>query len=97
MSFDRRESSNDLSVSGFPGTSHAVTIVVVAGISTPARSGMPFEVLRTGARWHAVAATVAARIALSACLRNIAAAWLITIPVCAGLAALALTLWRWLT
>src|SRR5262245_8300324 len=30
-------------------------------------------------------------------VRNIAAAWLITIPVCAGLAALALALWRWVT
>jgi len=30
-------------------------------------------------------------------VRNIAAAWLITIPVCAGLAAVALTLWRWVT
>jgi PiT family inorganic phosphate transporter len=32
-----------------------------------------------------------------AIVRNIGLAWVITIPVCAGLAALALTVWRWIT
>jgi hypothetical protein len=49
MSFDRRESSSVLSVSGFCGTSHAVTIVVRAGISGPT-SGTPDDVVGTGVR-----------------------------------------------
>jgi hypothetical protein len=45
MSFDSRESSNDLSVRGFCGMSHAVTIVVDAGTSVPASRGTPFDVV----------------------------------------------------
>src|ERR1700730_15401592 len=48
-SFDRRDSSSVLSVSGFCGRSHAVTIVVRAGISGPT-SGTPDEVVGTGVR-----------------------------------------------
>jgi hypothetical protein len=73
MSFDKRESSSDGSVRGFSGISHAVTIVVVAGMSAPARSGTPLDVLRTGVRLQAEAAMLAARIAVTAALRNIAA------------------------
>jgi inorganic phosphate transporter, PiT family len=32
-----------------------------------------------------------------AIVRNIGLAWLITVPICAALAALALTIWRWIT
>src|SRR5438067_1400919 len=47
MSFDRRETSSEGSVSGFCGTSHAVTIVVCAGINAPATRGTPSDVFGT--------------------------------------------------
>src|SRR3984893_13346082 len=56
MSFDRRESSSVLSVSGFCGTSRAVTIVVHAGISGPTR-GTPDNVVGAGVTERPAATT----------------------------------------
>jgi hypothetical protein len=55
ISADSFESSNVGSVSGFCGTSQAVTIVVVEGISGPL-NGTPDAVVRCGAREHAAVA-----------------------------------------
>jgi hypothetical protein len=69
MSADSFESSRLLSVSGFFGKSHAVTIVVRAGMSGPTR-GTPDEVVGTGARAQPL--TVAAR-TIDAAIRGYAA------------------------
>ncbi len=55
MSFDSFESSSEASVSGFCGTSHAVTIVVEAGINASARRGTPLRVVLCGVPWQAAA------------------------------------------
>jgi hypothetical protein len=56
MSFDNLESSSEVSVNGFCGMSHAVTIVVEAGISVSARRGTPLAVVLRGVPWQAAAA-----------------------------------------
>ena len=53
MSAESFESSSDVSVSGFLGKSQAVTIVVRAGMSGPAR-GTPDEVVGRAGREQAV-------------------------------------------
>src|SRR5215467_623280 len=55
MSFESLESSSDFSVTGFCGMSHAVTIVVDAGIRTSASNGTPLEVVFRGVAWQAAA------------------------------------------
>src|SRR5436190_21982448 len=61
MSFDSRDSSRDESSSGFCGMSHAVTMVVEAGIRTPASRGTPLDVRGTGFPRHAADSAAAAR------------------------------------
>src|SRR5262245_35532174 len=77
MSADSFESSRLLSVSGFFGKSHAVTIVVRAGMSGPMR-GTPDEVVGTGPRAHPQ--TVAVR-TMNAAMREYAALGMIQTEV----------------
>src|SRR5580765_6142339 len=63
MSFESRESSKDESINGFCGMSPAVTMVVDAGINTPARRGTPLDVLGMALPRHAADSAAAASIA----------------------------------